>query len=189
MARSKNRGAAEVNAGSMADIAFLLLIFFLVSTQMASDKGILMQLPPKPDPNLPPPEVKANERNIFKIQVNSQDQLLVEDEPLADVTALKEMVQDFVLNPNNDENLSENPEEAIVSLKTDRGSSYEIFINVLDQLHGAYNEIYAKRAGITLDQWNNLDKEDPKQAALYEKGRAGIPKQISIAQPTKAGGQ
>ena len=95
MAR-KNRPTAEIPNGSMADIAFLLLIFFLVTTTIANDKGILaMLLPPKPDPNQPPPEVTKNDRNIFKILANSQDKLLVEDEPLTDVFELKEMVKKF----------------------------------------------------------------------------------------------
>ena len=70
MAR-KNRPTAEIPNGSMADIAFLLLIFFLVTTTIANDKGIAMLLPPKPDPNQPPPEVTKNDRNIFKILANS----------------------------------------------------------------------------------------------------------------------
>ena len=71
MAR-KNRPTAEIPNGSMADIAFLLLIFFLVTTTIANDKGIAMLLPPKPDPNQPPPEVTKNDRNIFKILANSK---------------------------------------------------------------------------------------------------------------------
>ena len=69
MARNKDRTSQEVNAGSMADIAFLLLIFFLVTTTIASDKGILNVLPPKQDPNVPPPEVPLNERNIFNERI------------------------------------------------------------------------------------------------------------------------
>ena len=100
MAR-KNRPTAEIPNGSMADIAFLLLIFFLVTTTIANDKGIAMLLPPKPDPNQPPPEVTKNDRNIFKILANSQDKLLVEDEPLTDVFELREMVKSFILNFGN----------------------------------------------------------------------------------------
>ena len=70
----------EINAGSMADIAFLLLIFFLVTTTIASDKGILNVLPPKQDPNVPPPDIKKNERNIFNVLINANNDLLVEGE-------------------------------------------------------------------------------------------------------------
>ena len=78
MARSNSRGSQEVNAGSMADIAFLLLIFFLVTTTIASDKGILNILPPKQDPNVPPPDIKKNERNIYNVLINANNDLLVE---------------------------------------------------------------------------------------------------------------
>ena len=213
MAQKKNRPQAEVNSGSMADIAFLLLIFFLVTTTIANDKGIAMLLPPKPDPNEPPPEVTKNDRNIFKILANSQDRLLVEDEPMSDVTELKDMVKEFVVNfgnPDEDDievynsfpstmksfvnasgkrpDSSDGPGEAVVSFKADRGTSYELYIKILDQLNGAYNEIYAERAGISVDEWRTLDRKDPVQKDLYLKARKGIPRAISIAEPNKTGG-
>ena len=185
MARRKDRGGAEVNSGSMADIAFLLLVFFLVTTTIPNEKGLLLQLPPKQDPNQPPPEVKLNDRNIFKVSINSADNLLVEDEPLQDVTRLKDMVKEFVLNPNNDPTLSESPQDAIVSLKGNRGTSYEMYIQVLDQLQGAYYEIYGERVGLTAQEYRNLDRSKPDELELYERGKEGIPMAISIAQPTK----
>ena len=209
----KNRPGAEVNSGSMADIAFLLLIFFLVTTTIASDKGIGMLLPPKVDPDDPPPEITKNDRNIFKILANSQDRLLVEDEPLNDVTVIKDMVKEFVINfgdPDEDDiqvynslpstmkaivnitgkraDSSDGPGEAVVSFKADRGTSYELYIQVLDQINGAYNEIYAARAGISVDEWRILDKRDPVQNEMYKKARKGIPRAISIAEPNKIGG-
>ena len=213
MAAKKNRPQAEVNSGSMADIAFLLLIFFLVTTTIANDKGVAMLLPPKPDPNEPPPEVTKNDRNIFKILANSQDRLLVEDEPMTDVTELKDMVKEFVVNfgnPDEDDinvynslpstlksfvnsrgkrpESSDGPSEAVVSFKADRGTSYELYIQVLDQVNGAYNEIYAERAGITTDEWRVLDRKDPVQKEMYTRARQGIPGAISIAEPNKIGG-
>ena len=193
--RRKNRGAAQINSGSMADIAFLLLIFFLVTTQIATDKGILIRLPPKPDPNEPPPDIKFNQRNIFKILINSQDKLLVEDEPLYDVSQLKEMVKRFVLNNGRDPNLSDSPSDAIVSIKADRGTSYDIFINVYDQCEAAYNEMYGEKVGLSAEEFRKLDRGDPEQKKLYdrareidENGKPQFPKQISIAEPTKYGG-
>ena len=213
MAKKKNRPVAEVSSGSMADIAFLLLIFFLVTTTIATDKGIAMLLPPKPDPNEPPPEVTKNDRNIFKILANSQDRLLVEDEPLADVTELKEMVKKFVVNFGNPDadnidvynsfpaplksyvnsggklpDSSDGPGEAIVSFKADRGTSYELYVSVLDQINGAYNEIYSERVGISSDEWRGLDRKKPADNDKYKRGRDGIPRAISIAEPTKIGG-
>ncbi|UXP30858.1 biopolymer transporter ExbD [Reichenbachiella agarivorans] len=213
MAKGKNRPAAEVNSGSMADIAFLLLIFFLVTTTIANDKGIAMLLPPKPDPNEPPPEVTKNDRNIFKIQANSLDLLLVEDEPLKDVGMLKDMIKDFVLNfrkpsiegkelynslpatlrshvqsKGKKENSSDEPGEAVVSFKADRGTSYELYIRVLDEINAAYNEIYGQRVGITAEEFLQLDKSDPQQNEMYQRARKGIPRAISIAEPNKIGG-
>lgn len=205
-----NRPSTEVNSGSMADIAFLLLIFFLVTTTIANDKGIAMLLPPKPDPNQPPPEVTKNDRNIFKILANGQDKLLVEDEPLEDVRQLKDMVKTFVLNfgrpsvegqavynslPQNMRNyvnangrradLSDDPLEAVVSFKADRGTSYEMFVKVLDEINAAYNEIYGERVGISAYDFLNLDRKDPEMQKLYDRARADIPRAISIAEPNK----
>ena len=204
----------------MADIAFLLLIFFLVTTQIATNKGLTLLLPPKQEDD-EPIEIKQQQRNIFKIQVNSLDRLLVEDEPLDDVGQIRDMVYDFVLNfgsPGDakkgkakvsdkdvyetlpasmkayiQRNLgssesSDGPSEAIVSVKADRGSSYEIFIQILDELNAAYNKIYGERVGITDEEFRKLNRNDPRDKALYDQARAGIPKAISIAEPTKVGG-
>lgn len=199
MARSSLRGKNEINAGSMADIAFLLLIFFLVTTTFPNDRGILFTLPPKADPDRPPPDVTKNDRNIFKILVNSADLLLVENEPLEDVSLIKNMVKEFVLNNGRNPTLSDNPMEAVVSFKTDRGSSYEIFIDILDQLDGAYNEMYGERVGMTGTEFrelrNTVDKT-PEQRRQYNTargkdgsdGKVTFPKNISIAEPSKAGG-
>lgn len=220
MARSKDKGSQEVNAGSMADIAFLLLIFFLVTTQIATNKGLTLLLPPKQEDD-EPIEIKQQQRNIFKIQINSADRLLVEDEPLDDVTEIRDMVYDFVLNfgsPGDakkgkakvsdkdvynslpasmksyisrnlgSDDSSDGPSSAIVSLKADRGSSYAIFISILDELNAAYNRIYGERVGITDEEFRKLNRNDPRQKEMYDRARAGIPKAISIAEPTKQGG-
>ncbi len=198
MARSTLRGKNEINAGSMADIAFLLLIFFLVTTTFPNDRGILFTLPPKADPNRPPPDVTKNERNIFKILVNSADLLLVENEPLADVSLIKDMVKEFVLNNGRNPTLSDSPEEAVVSFKTNRGSSYKIFIDILDQLDGAYNEMYGERVGMTGTEFRalrNTPNKTPEQRRRYNKargkdgpdGKVTFPKNISIAEPSKVG--
>lgn len=187
MARSKGRQSAEVNAGSMADIAFLLLIFFLVTTTIASDKGLTLTLPPKPD-NTDIVDLKIKDRNLFKVAVNSNDDLLVEGERMDDYKEIKDMLIEHILNPNNDPELSEAPDEAIVSFKTDRGTSYEMYINVLDQLQGAYYSIYADRVGITEEEFRTLDRSNPKEKAMYEEAREGLAMKISIAEPTNIGG-
>lgn len=206
MARSKDRGTPEVNSGSMADIAFLLLIFFLVTTTIPNDKGILMQLPPPPEEEI---DLIIQERNIFKILANSNDQLLVENEPYTGgMLELKNMVKDHVLNFGNandeasidlynslpsslkskalqDPKSSDNPDKAIISFKANRGTSYELYIDVLDALHGAYNEIYAERVGLTAAEYLALDQSDDLQKRIYKQGRNGIRKAISIAEPDK----
>lgn len=179
MGRSK-RQSSEVNAGSMADIAFLLLIFFLVTTTIASDKGIYVQLPPKPEDQV---DVKLNERNIFNILINSKDMMLVEENPM-EISQLKEEVKKFVTNNGKDPRSSESPQKAVVSLKTDRGTSYEMYIAVVDELKTAYNELRAQELGLTLEQFNNLDRKTDEGDEMYKRAREAYPYQVSDAEPT-----
>jgi biopolymer transport protein ExbD len=212
MAKSKNRKAPEISTGSMADIAFLLLIFFLVTTTIASNKGIQNLLPPKQDPNQPPPEIKLNERNIFNILVNANDQLLVEGEYLDNTDNLSNQIKEFLLNFGNpdedavalynslppslkgmakrDPASSDHPMVggAVVSIKTNRGTSYEKYLEVLDQVKRAYFEIYAERVGLTADQYRALTGKTPAEKELMDRGKEGIPLAISIAEPDKIGG-
>ncbi len=209
MAKSKSRMSQEVNAGSMADIAFLLLIFFLVTTTIASDKGILNVLPPKLDPNNPPPEIDKNERNIFTILVNANDDLLVEGEYRENADGLDEEIKLFVLNfgapdedaqalfnslpsslraqAKRDPESSDHPGEAVVSIKTNRGTSYEKFLEVFDLAKKAYFDIYAERVNLDTDEYRTLTGKDEAEEALIDKGKEGIPMAISIAEPDKIG--
>lgn len=193
--RNKEKNNPEINSSSMADIAFLLLIFFLVTTTIVSDKGLFIPLPP--DPVLLPEKImEIHERNLFKIQINSADAILVEDEPMTDVTSLKESIKKFVLNYKADPQLSDSPQEAIVSLKTDRGTTQRRFVEILDQIKTAYNDIYAERSGVTNEEWRKIatNHRDPQDRFIYEKGRGvllsgkpEIPMNISIAEPTNSG--
>ena len=183
MARS-NRGNPEINSSSMADIAFLLLIFFLVTTTIANDKGLTLRLPPKPD-DMDIIDVKIPERNIFKVLINSSDRLLVENEPMDDPRLIREMVKTFVLNNGRDPKSSDSPKDAIVSLKANRGTSYDIFIKVYNEIQGAYYDMYADRAGVTNKRWREIssDLSNPDNRRLYDIGRLDFPMQISIAEP------
>lgn len=206
MARNKERGTPEVSSGSMADIAFLLLIFFLVTTTIANDKGIAQTLPPPPEPDQP--IVEFQQRNIFKILANSKDQLLVEDEPYdKPMSELQAEVKEFIINFGNPTaagldiynslpssmkakakgniDSSDDPTKAIVSFKANRGTSYQLYIEVLDALHGAYNEIYGERVGLTAQEFLELDHSIDVEKRVYQAGRNGIPKAISIAEPDK----
>jgi biopolymer transport protein ExbD len=210
MAKSKNRMSNEINAGSMADIAFLLLIFFLVTTTIASDKGILNILPPKQDPNVPPPDIKVNERNIFAILINANNDLLVEGEYRRTPEGLDKEIKEFILNfgaPDEDAvalfnslpaslqaqalrrpESSDHPGEAVVSIKTDRGTSYELYLEVFDAAKKAYFEVYGERVGLSSDEYRALTDDDEASRLLQDNGKAGIPMAISIAEPNKIGG-
>lgn len=144
------RSAPEVNAGSMADIAFLLLIFFLVTTTIETDSGINRKLPPIEDVEDPP---IIKEKNIFTVVVNKNNQLLVEEE-LTDVSDLRSMAIEFLDNGggegeeacdycqgDRDPKSSDNPNKAIISLKNDRETSYKIYIAVQNELVAAYNDL------------------------------------------------
>ena len=184
MARKK-RGNPEINGAPMADIAFLLLIFFLVTTTIANDKGLSMLLPPKPDEENKP-EINIHERNIFKVLINSADRLLVEDEPLADAHKIRQMVKDHVLNFGKSPDYSDSPQEAVISYKAARGTSYEIYITVLNEIQGAYYDMYASRAGVTNERWREIasDLGDPENKRIYSLARKDFPMQISIAEPS-----
>jgi biopolymer transport protein ExbD len=211
MMKGKNRTPPEVSSGSMADIAFLLLIFFLVTTTIANDKGIILMLPPPPDPLQEDLEIKLQERNIFTILANSQDKLLIEKEPYTEsMDELTIRVKEFILNfgnptaegvevynslppslkafvNTNGKNVESSddptPGKAVVSFKAARGTSYELYINILDAINAAYNQIYAERVGLTVDEWLTLDKSNDMQKDMYDRGRKGIPRAISIAEP------
>ena len=192
------RPTPEIPNASMADIAFLMLVFFLVTTTVANIKGLSLPLPPPPEA-LENQDVEIPERNLFKIQVNSFDDLLVEGEGWTGTNdELTTRIKEFVLNDGRDPASSDSPKDAIVSYKTDRGTSHKKFIEVLDAIQKAYYDIYAERAGISNEEWRTLASnpfENQRTKRLYELGRGvapdgtiEIPMNLSIAEPTKAGG-
>lgn len=177
------RTVPEVNAGSMADIAFLLLIFFLVTTTMETNAGIFAKLPPKVDKNqTPPPPVK--ERNIFVVLVNKNNQLLVQDQ-LLDIKKLRETAVNFLDNGGGvgdeacsyckgakDANSSENPNKAVVSLQNDRETSYSTYIAVQNELIAAYNELREReRKRLFPNEVSYLEMEAEFNSAVTPKGR------------------
>lgn len=175
-----DRNVPEIPSGSMADIAFLLLIFFLVTTTIDSDKGIRRKLPPLPDPDQEEVIVKANTRNVLFVLINSNDDMLVKGEP-ARIENLREITKEFVDNKNrsNRKDYSESPQDAIVSLKNDIGTSYNMYIQVQNEVAAAYRELrdaYAiKKFGAKFDE---LEKESDKK-----KVRAAYPMRVSEAEP------
>ena len=169
-----------VNSGSMADIAFLLLIFFLVTTTIKQDKGLMLKLPPPPDEEI---DLEIHERNLFKILINANDQFMIEGDIRTNLDGLSEEIKTFVLNNGADPELSDNPKEAVVSIKVSRGTKYSHFIYALDETKKAYYEIYASRAGLTPKEYLSLNHQVRTEYDLYRKGKEGIPMNISIAEP------
>ncbi len=146
------RAAPEVNAGSMADIAFLLLIFFLVTTTIETDSGINRKLPPIEESK---EDVIIKQKNIFTVLLNGKDQLLVEDN-LMELKDLRKAAIEFLDNGGDgtctyckgkkDPSSSDNPDKAIISLKNERETSYKTYIAVQNELVAAYNVLRDIRA-------------------------------------------
>lgn len=185
----KQRETTEVNAGSMADIAFLLLIFFLVSTTMDADQGLSTLLPPhqdKPDPNPP-----KHERNVFEILVNSNNQLMVEKYPM-DILKLTDATKEFILNPNDKQELSDKENKninffgatevskGIISIQTTKDTEYQAYLMVQNEVLRAFNEMRNDIAK------NKFGKEYKKlNKAEKDAVREVCPKYISEAEPVK----
>lgn len=177
----QRRIAPEVSAGSMADIAFLLLIFFLVTTTIASDKGLGMLLPPN---EREPTDL--HDRNVFAIILNSRNDLLVENEP-KNLESLKEEAKGFINNQKKKKNWSDSPKIAVISIKTDRGTEYLQYIKVLDEVKAAYHELRADALGISLEEYLALeeaDQLDEKMLKKLEDVRTQFPMRISEAEPS-----
>lgn len=186
-----SREAPEINAGSMADIAFLLLIFFLVTTTMDVDTGITRKLPPPVEDDT---KIDYNERNIFKVLVSSSDRLMVEGN-IGDIRTLKEDVKVFMTNPLNRADLPEKElrvienlgevevSKGVVSLKNDRGTSYEMYIKVQNELTAAFNEL---RDEVSMQfygvKFGNLINQDHRKAV-----QTAVPMAISEAEPENIG--
>ena len=136
--RRQDREDAEVPTAGLADIAFLLLIFFLVTTTINVDTGIGMTLPPMLEDQEPPP---VKDRNLFKVLVDSQGNLLVEEEE-ARIGQLRERVKRHVTNYGDNPDLAVSPSKAVISIKTDAKTPYDTYIEVLDEVWMAYREIW-----------------------------------------------
>jgi biopolymer transport protein ExbD len=171
------RKIPEINAGSMADIAFLLLIFFLVTTTIQTDTGLNVLLPPYVEE--PPPPEKKNERNVFAVQINGNDGLLVRGKEEKDVKNIKDRLKKFIMNYGKDPGSSKSPKLAVVSLLNDNGTSVKMYVAVYDQLKAAYNELWDESAMNQFGRhYDDLTKDERKGI------RADIPLVISEAEPS-----
>ena len=222
----------EINAGSMADIAFLLLVFFLVTTTIDTDYGVQRRLPPPQLEDVDPPKFK--QRNVFVVLANANDQLLVEGE-LLDITELRDKAKEFILNPNNSEDLpektlvnkaiakekiaewtgSDDPMAAdnlkkwkkrlaaaevigeysvtkqVISLQNDRGTSYNLYIQVQNELAAAYHELrddFAEdKFGMTFNELKDQAKRNLDMKAKYDAVKTILSQKISEAEPVNIG--
>ncbi|MFM6982638.1 MAG: ExbD/TolR family protein [Chitinophagaceae bacterium] len=171
------RSIPEINAGSMADIAFLLLIFFLVTTSIDSDKGIAIKLPPKFDKTQVLQKIK--ERNVFEVLINSQNQLLVEGNYM-EVSELCQAAKAFIRNQEKNPAFSESPDKAIISLKNDVSTTYGAYLQVQNELKRAYNELRDEASrdkfGVAFDDLVKGSSREQEILSMY-------PQKISEAEP------
>lgn len=207
MARREN---PEINAGSMADIAFLLLIFFLVTTTMNVDSGVSKKLSEKPPADYVPPVIK--EKNIFEVSINRNNELLVEGERM-DVKEIKDAAVKFIDNGGGEGKLvdgvstgpcdyckgeksttsSDHPNKAIISVQSDRGTEYGTYIIVQNELLRAYtelrNRLCEERYNMSFTELEKLYKDDINNLELKKKVediKTAYPQIISDAEPTSA---
>lgn len=176
--RTRDRLDNSVNAGSMADIAFLLLIFFLVTTTIVEDKGILVKLPPwNPDE----PITDVNSKNVLTVLVNQDNDVFAENNPI-EANELKDITKTFILNPHKDINKPSDPQKAVVSITNDIGTSYWKYIEVYNEIKAAYNELWDELSEKTFDKaYAHCTKAERIQIKKI------IPLVISEAEPSQFG--
>lgn len=182
-----------INSSSTADIAFLLLCYFLMTTTMGSQTGLSRRLPPMPDKNQKVEDQKINRRNILIVKINAADRILAGTEPI-DVSQLKDKVKEFLINPTNDPNLPEKEmqeiegygeyavSKGVISLQNDRGTSYQAYIAVQNELVKAVNEIRDDFSKKAYGKPFSLITEE--QQGIVKKA---IPQNISEAEPKDVG--
>ena len=186
MAKRKTPG---LNTQSTADIAFLLLCYFLMVSTMDQQSGLQRRLPPMPTNEQKQEDTKVNKRNIIIVKINSSDRLFAGDQ-LLDVSQLKDKIKEFITNPNDDPNLPEREKKVIegfgeypvskgiISLQNDRGTSYKAYIAVQNELVKAVNEVRndfcRQHFGKVFNACNETQQKIAKDA---------IPQNISEAEP------
>lgn len=191
----KKRKVPGLNASSTADISFILLIFFLVTTSMDTDTGLARRLPPPPEDENSEAEIDVKERNVLNVKVNSLGQIMVNGD-LLDIAQLCDRAKEFVKNENNDPNLPEKhaknipllgmcavTDKHVISVQTDRGTSYNVYFQIQNELVRAYNELRDELSKAKFGKlYANLTEE--QQEAI----RGYYPQKISEAEPKNYGG-
>ena len=185
MAKKKKK-MPGLNTSSTADISFMLLIFFLVTTSMDTDMGLARRLPQPPDPDQEDAQVDIKSRNILYVRLNAAGQLNVKDEVTSasegyiDFGALRQRAKEFI---KNEQNYSKWPEKHVISVQTDRGTPYNAYFQVQNELVAAYTEL---RNEISKEKFGREYQylSDEQKAAIREY----YPQNISEAEPKKYGG-
>ena len=199
MARKKKK-MPGLNTTSTADISFMLLIFFLITTSMDTDKGLARRLPKPPEPDQEDATMDIKSRNILFVRINAAGQLWIKDEMnsgFGEITELRQRAKDFV---KNEQNLSKWPEKHVkniellgncyvtdkhvISVQTDRGTPYDMYFQVQNELVAAYNEL---RNEVSKEKFGRLyENLSPEEKAAI---RQYYPQNISEAEPKKYGGE
>ena len=193
----KKRKTPGINGSSSADIAFMLLIFFLITTSMDTDKGLARRLPPPvPKDQKNDTDVDIKKRNLLVVLINSNNQILCGDK-FVDIKQLKERIKEFIDNPYNDEHKPERVEadvpffgkmmvtkNHVISLQNDRGTEYQAYIDVQNEIAAAYNELRNKVSKEKFGK-NFADLDEEQQKAVQQI----YPQKISEAEPKNYGGK
>ena len=205
------RETPEVNGGSLADIAFLLLIFFLVTTTMDIDSGITRLLPPEPEPGQET-DIQVNKRNVLVVLINRSDRLMVGGEEM-DRLDLKDKVIEFFTNPTDDPNLPVMEEteiqfppgsspmlppdglwkgkvsKGVISLQNDRSTTYGRYLQVQNELVAAVNELRNEFSNLYFDKdFDELNTANPIEEQIQEGIRDRYKMNISESEPKNYGG-
>lgn len=204
----KKRKVPGLNGSSLADISFILLIFFLVTTSMDTDTGLARRLPPPPDPNQQEDDVKVKGRNVFVVSVNMNNEIMYYygDEAKrvtkfgVQPSELREIAKEFIANPDNKANMPEfHPADPplpvlgaypitknhIISVQTDRSTKYEVYFQIQNELMAAYNELRDEFAMAKFGKhYKDLESESEEELAV----RGVYPMKISESEPKKYGG-
>ena len=188
------RSVPELNSSSTADISFILLIFFLTTTSMDTDRGLARRLPPPPEDNVEQDDTKVKERNVLQVRINAMDELMIGGD-YAEVSEIRARAKEFIENPENLPNLPDKSprdidlfgtvyitDKHVISLQSDRGTSYSKYFEVQNELVAAYNELRDELSRRKFGK-PDVDLNEDQQLAV----RSYYPMKISEAEPKNYG--
>ncbi|MBP3373476.1 MAG: biopolymer transporter ExbD [Bacteroidaceae bacterium] len=194
MAKKKKK-VPGLNASSTADISFILLIFFLITTSMDTDSGLARRLPQPPDPDQEDAQIDVKERNVLNVRLNAAGDLMINSD-ISDIKDLRARAKEFVKNENDISSLPEKnvkeidllgpcyvTDKHVISVQTDRGTPYEVYFEVQNELVAAYNELREELSKAKFGRSYEYLTDEQKVAI-----RTYYPQKISEAEPRNYGG-